>query len=87
MPKYWVKNYFAHGEIPRSGSKAKDGEKRRRRAKVGNNNVQLRIVTPPQVANAKLPGPTSFYTNATTAIINLSLASLLLLYFKQQSWY
>ena len=27
------------------------------RAKVGNNNGQLRIATPPQVAHAKPPGP------------------------------
>ena len=27
MPKYWGKNYFAHRSFPRSGSKAKDGEK------------------------------------------------------------
>ena len=74
MPKYWVKNYFAHGifpevcqkqkteekkekeerlndgenelfrtwDIPRSGSKAKDGEREKEReiAKVGDNNGQ-----------------------------------------------
>ena len=28
MPKYWGKQIFAHGRFPRSGSKAKDGEKR-----------------------------------------------------------
>ena len=45
-------------EIPRSGSKAKDGEKKKEeRAKVGDNNGQLRIATPPRVAHAKLPGP------------------------------
>ena len=30
MPKYWVKNYFAHGSFPEV-SKAKDGEKKRKR--------------------------------------------------------
>ena len=45
-------------EIPRSGSKAKDGEKRgEKRLNDGNNNGQLRIATPPQVAHAKQPGP------------------------------
>ena len=39
---------FQPWEFPRSGSKAKDGEKREReRAKVGNNNGQLCIATPP----------------------------------------
>ena len=30
MPKYWVKNYFTHGRFPRSGSKAEDGERRKK---------------------------------------------------------
>ena len=45
MPKYWVKNYFAW-EIPRSGSKAKDGggkKKRRERLNDGNNNGQATL--------------------------------------------
>ena len=50
---------FRTREIPRSGSKAKDGEKKRkkRRANDGNNNGQLRNATPPRVAQAKPPGP------------------------------
>ena len=50
---------FQPWEIPRSGSKAKDGEERekRERPKVGNNNGQLRIATPPRVAHTKQPGP------------------------------
>ena len=51
---------FRPREFPRSGSKAKDVEeeerKKERRAKVGNNNGQLRIATPPRVAHAKPPG-------------------------------
>ena len=45
MPKYWGETNFQPREFPRSGSKAKDGEKRERerRAKVGNNNGQLGI--------------------------------------------
>ena len=35
MPKYW-------GEIPQSGSKAKDGERKGEKKKDGNNNGQLR---------------------------------------------
>ena len=44
------KTNFHAQEIPGSGSKAEDGE--RERAKVGNNNGQLRIATPPRVAHA-----------------------------------
>ena len=47
MPKYWVKNYFAHGSFPKVGQKQKTEKKR---AKVGNNNGQLRI------ANTTSPG-------------------------------
>ena len=52
---------FHTREFPRSGSKANDGERKkereRERPKVGNNNGQLRIATPPRVAHAKPPGP------------------------------
>ena len=49
-------------EIPRSGSKAKDGKekkkrRKKKRPKVCDNNGQLRIATPPRVAHAKPPGP------------------------------
>ena len=44
MPKYWVKNYFAHGRFPEVGQKQKTEkkkrEKERERAKVGDNNGQ-----------------------------------------------
>ena len=55
---------FHTREFPRSGSKAKDGEKKEKRKKeerpkVGNNNGQLRIATPPRVAHAKPPRPKS----------------------------
>ena len=44
MPKYWGKQIFTQ-EFPRSGSKAKDGEKKKERRGLndGNNNGQLRI--------------------------------------------
>ena len=35
MPKYWVKNYFAHGRFPKVGQKQKT-EKKKERVKVGN---------------------------------------------------
>ena len=58
MPKYW-------GEITRRGSKAKDGERKKRKREKrgpndGNNNGQLLIATPPRVAHAKPPGPISY---------------------------
>ena len=42
MPKYWVKNYFAHGRFPEVGEKQKTEEKKKeeRGAKVGENNGQ-----------------------------------------------
>ena len=58
MPKYWGKNYFAHGSFPEAGQKQKtEKKKKEERAKVGNNNGQLRIATPPRVAHVKPPGP------------------------------
>ena len=55
MPKYWGKQIFTHRSFPEVGQKQKT---ERKRAKVGNNNGQLRIATPPRVAHAKPPGPT-----------------------------
>ena len=42
MPKYWGKNYFAHGSFPEMGQKQKTERKKRKRerAKVGENNGQ-----------------------------------------------
>ena len=38
MPKYWVKNYFAHGRFPEVGQKQKtEKEREKERAKVDNN--------------------------------------------------
>ena len=53
MPKYWGKQIFTHGRFPEVGQNQKTEE---RRAKVGNNNGQLRIATPPREAHAKPPG-------------------------------
>ena len=42
MPKYWVKNYFAHGSFPEVGQKQKTEKKKKRRERLnnGNNNDQ-----------------------------------------------
>ena len=34
MPKYWVKNYFAHGRFPEVGQKQKT-EKKKKKKKIG----------------------------------------------------
>ena len=61
MPKYWGKQIFAHGDSPKWVKsrrwRRKKEKNKRERAKVGNNNGQLRIATPPRVAHAKLSGP------------------------------
>ena len=33
MPKYWVKNYFAHGRFPEVGEKQKTEEKKKEERK------------------------------------------------------
>ena len=43
MPKYWVKNYFAHGRFPEVGQKQKTEkrkERKRERLNNGDNNGQ-----------------------------------------------
>ena len=42
MPKYWVKNYFAHGSFPEVGQKQKTEERERKKERLndGNNNGQ-----------------------------------------------
>ena len=42
MPKYWVKNYFAHGSFPEVGQKQKTEKKKKRRERMndGDNNGQ-----------------------------------------------
>ena len=42
MPKYWVKNYFAHGRFPEVGQKQKTEKKERKRERLnnGDNNGQ-----------------------------------------------
>ena len=38
MPKYWVKNYFAHGRFPEVGQKQKTEKKKKERKKERLNN-------------------------------------------------
>ena len=58
MPKYWGKQIFSLGRFPEVGQKQKtEREKEKERLNDGNNNGQLCIATPPQMAHAKLPGP------------------------------
>ena len=42
MPKYWVKNYFAHGRFPEVGQKQKTEERERKKERLndGDNNGQ-----------------------------------------------
>ena len=61
MPKYCGKQNFSLGSFPEVGQKQKTERererKKERRPKVGNNNGQLCIATPPRVAHAEPPGP------------------------------
>ena len=57
MPKYWVKNYFAHGRFPEVGQKQKTEKKKKRERKRerlndGDNNGQATH------GARKPPGPT-----------------------------
>ena len=40
MPKYWVKNYFAHGRFSEVGQKQKTEKKKKERLNNGDNNGQ-----------------------------------------------
>ena len=55
MPKYWGKQIFSLREFPRSGSKAKDGEKEERKLVITMASYALQ--TPPRVVHAKPLGP------------------------------
>ena len=55
MAKLRMAHASTHGARKPPGPKER---KKRERAKVGNNNGQLRIATPLRVAHAKPPGPT-----------------------------
>ena len=54
MRKYWGKQIVTKGRFLEVGQKQKrEKKKKKRRPKVGNNNGQLRIVTPTRLAHAK----------------------------------
>ena len=57
--KKYSRDKFSHtGVSPKwVKSKRRREKEKERRAKVGNNNGQLRIATPPRVTHTKLPGP------------------------------
>ena len=52
MPKYWGKQIFTHGSFPQVGQKLNAEKRKKKRLNDGNNNGQLRIAMPPQVAHA-----------------------------------
>ena len=59
MPKYWVKNYFAHGRFPEVGQKQKtekkkrERERERERAKVSVNKGQYICVNQKKIMEAE----------------------------------
>ena len=55
MQKYWGEQIFSLGRFPEVGQKQRT-EKERKRPKVGNNNHQLCIATPPQVVHTRRLG-------------------------------
>ena len=62
MPKYWVKNYFAHGSFPEVGQKQKTEKKRRRkkeeeRLNDGDPMAKLRMAHASTHGARKPPGP------------------------------
>ena len=59
MPKYWGKQIFTYGSFSEAGQKQKT-ERERERGRIRDRNGQIRIASPPQVAHAKPPGPTTF---------------------------
>ena len=78
MPKYWGKHIFAHGRFPEVGQKQKmEREKRKKeiRANKGNNNVQLRIATPPRMAHAKPPGPIIRHPTESYGLLFVSICT------------
>ena len=64
---FWLCQNIGGNKFQRTGdspkwvkSKRRREKKREERPKVGNNNDQLRIATPPRAAHAKPPGPIFF---------------------------
>ena len=57
MPKYWVKNYFAHGRFPEVGQKQKTEKER---LNDGKKMAKLRMAHASMHGARKLPGPKCF---------------------------
>ena len=63
MPKYWVKNYFAHGRFPEVGQKQKTEKKKERGKERGKERKLVIAMAKLCMAHAsphgarKLPGP------------------------------
>ena len=62
MPKYWVKNYFAHGSFPEVGQKQKTEKKERKRErekdrKLVKTMAKLRMAHASTHGARKPPGP------------------------------
>ena len=57
MPKYWVKNYFAHGRFPEVGQKQKTEKERKRERKLAKTMAKLRMAHASTHGARKPPGP------------------------------
>ena len=59
MPKYWVKNYFAHGKFPEVGQKQKTERKKEEEERLndGDKMARLRMAQGSTHGARKPPGP------------------------------
>ena len=58
MPKYWVKNYFAHGRFPEVGQKQKTEKKKKEKdRKLVITMAKLRMAHASTLGARKPPGP------------------------------
>ena len=68
MPKYWVKNYFAHGRFPEVGQKQKTEKKkklkkeRKKERKLMITMAKLRMAHASTHGACKPPGPITMFT-------------------------
>ena len=63
MPKYWVKNYFAHGRFPEVGQKQKT-EKKEKDRKLVITMAKLRMAHASTHGARKPPGPITLQPGA-----------------------
>ena len=57
MPKYWVKNYFAHLRFPEVGQKQKTEKERKKERKLVKTMAKLRMAHASTHGARKPPGP------------------------------